>query len=373
MKILITGGHLTPALALMEYLQEKQPSTEIVFVGRPYSQESSVQKSQEETEVTQLGAMFVPLTAPRLERDQQKNIFSKVTPFVKSTLTAISILRKQRPDCYLSFGGYLATPVAIAAWICRIPIITHEQTHSLGLANKLIARIATRIALSHQSSETFLSPKLKKKSVVIGNLLRPSLWQEVTAPTWLPEKNSLPILFITGGNQGSQMINQTVGRALPQLTKNWLVIHQCGAATSELNYEQYLQTLANQLPATQKRRYFVKPWITAHQLAWIYQHTSLVISRAGANTIDEISAFNIPAIIIPLPFAYQQEQNSNAQALKLSKPTQTKVIQQKDCTAATLIKAVVELKPQTAATKRELHPPLQPLDEMLQLLTEVCH
>jgi UDP-N-acetylglucosamine--N-acetylmuramyl-(pentapeptide) pyrophosphoryl-undecaprenol N-acetylglucosamine transferase len=372
MKILITGGHLTPALAFIEYVRQHHQETEIYFVGREFSQKDNAQKSQEENEVSALGAKFISFSAPKLERNRSQNIFLKIPELISSLVRALKIFNQTKPNVILVFGGYLAVPIALAAWLLRVPIIAHEQTHSVGLANAWIARLSQYLLLSHEDSKRYIPAQIQAKSIVVGNLLRPSLWKEVDTPDWMPD-SKLPILFITGGNQGSQILNQVVGQVLPQLTKSWTVVHQCGAATKELDYEQYLQNIAQQMPASQHKRYVVKPWITASQMAWIYQHTGLVVSRAGANTVDELAAFNLPAILVPLPFAHHQEQDVNAQSLHQAKPDQIKVIPQRNFTATSLTKAVAELRPYaTQHLAQKPKPHLKPIVETYRILEEVC-
>ncbi len=313
MKTLISGGHLTPALALMDYILNQAPLTEIVFVGRAYNRETDLQPSQEIQEASLRQIKFIEMKAAKLGSKHPLKLLPQLFIFIGSLFKALSIVVNQRPDVFVSFGGYLALPLAVAAWLLRVPVITHEQTRAVGVSNQLIAHLAERIAISFPSSAPYFP---QHKTVLTGNLIRPQLLApNPPQPSWFSADQNLPLLYITGGSQGSEVINMTIKNILPQLTKDWQIIHQCGADSSQRSYLTELQQAKDQLPKSKKSRYVVKEWVTTEELSWIYQHTRLVVSRAGANTTYELIYFSIPAVLIPLPFAHHQEQDKNAHSL----------------------------------------------------------
>ncbi|MFZ5376910.1 MAG: UDP-N-acetylglucosamine--N-acetylmuramyl-(pentapeptide) pyrophosphoryl-undecaprenol N-acetylglucosamine transferase [Patescibacteria group bacterium] len=311
MKILITGGHITPALAVIDYVKKNHPDDEIVFLGRTYSQDSNRQLAIEKSEINKRGLKFIPYSALRVVNAGILLSWPKLAGFLSSLKRAKSVINQEKPDIFLSFGGYLAVPVALAAWLSRVPIVTHEQTKAAGMANRLISFFASKVAISFDSSRRFFN---SKKTVMTGNPMRAALFNDKNRPDGCVE-TSRPLLLVLGGNQGSKVINQTVAQSLPTLLDHWHVVHQCGKPTLTDNYQQQLQAAAADLDKEKQDNYVVKEWIEELELAWLYDHATAVLSRAGANTVMEIAAFGVPAILVPLPNSYNQEQLKNAQWL----------------------------------------------------------
>ncbi|PIR61854.1 MAG: hypothetical protein COU66_01580, partial [Candidatus Pacebacteria bacterium CG10_big_fil_rev_8_21_14_0_10_44_11] len=133
-------------------------------------------------------------------------------------------------------------------------------------------------------------------------------------PSFL-KASSKPLIYITGGRLGSEIINSTLAQVLPQLLKKYQIIHQCGPSTKKRNYTKELSRLVSQLPKSQMQNYYVRDWIEVADLAWIYRHAKCVVTRAGANTILELKQTATPCILIPLPFAFGNEQLKNAKNL----------------------------------------------------------
>lgn len=362
MKIVISGGHLTPALATIEWIQSHHPSDEIVMVGRKYSQRNKAQVSQEPKEAAALGIAFIEFetvrSLPQISWKHFSELLSFGPQFTWSIITALKILREIKPDVFLSFGGYLALPIAIAARILKIPVITHEQTTAVGTTTKLIAPWCHQILLTHQESKNYLPVKVQSKCQVIGNPLRPSLWRDQTQPDWLNLIKNKPLVYITGGNQGSEVINLTIAAALKELTTKYQLVHQCGSATQTHQYLELLTTKKNQLPKELQSSYQVREWISAADLAYLYQTAAAVVGRAGANTISELAAFNLPAILIPLPFAHYDEQTKNAEWLQLQLGSDhVKILSQSELTAGSLLAALSQIKMPTRSLKQPSLPP----------------
>ncbi len=336
MKILISGGHLTPALAFIDYALTNHPQDTCVFVGRTFSQSGNAQKSQEKAAVLARGVKFVAFHSGKLSSYAPHILLSESLSFLRSLWEAEQIIRKERPHLFLSFGGYLALPLACIAFLHRLPIITHEQTRTAGVANRFIAKIATIVALSYPESQQFFA---KEKTTVIGNPIRPQLLTKAPEPpAWLQGNIDLPILYITGGSQGSQFINTTILQVISQLTKEWVVIHQCGNPTKHMNYYNELMQKKKTLPPVQQRRYFISEWLTENEQAWIYQHAHAIVSRAGANTVHELMTIGKPAIFIPLPQSHDDEQLKNA--LAMEQTGSALIIQQKNMSAAVFLETL---------------------------------
>lgn len=350
-RILISGGHLTPALALIDYLQENKISDlEIIFAGRLYSQDVDKQEAQEKKEVEKRQIKFISFDAPR----PAANLVEKLTlgpRFLWSCFKAGAILIKHRPKVFMSFGGYLAIPLGVMAWLLGIPLITHEQTVSAGQANLFLAKFAKAIAVSHPESLKFFP---KGKTTVTGNPIRPDLMTaKPRRPEWSTDLNQQkPTLLITGGNQGSYILNTTVSQILPKIIQSWNVIHACGNPTNSINYTLELEKVKQTLHAGHRSNYIIKEWLTSGELAWIYNIADGAVARAGANTVQEIAFAQIPTIFVPLPFAKGNEQLLNARTLTDSGAAI--LLEQKNLSAETLIEKIQQLKKLQKSMRRKL-------------------
>ena len=292
MKLAITGGHLTPALEFIDYIKANQPKEQIIFLGRTHTQIN--QPAREQELVASRKIKFIEFNSPKLS-GSPISLLLKLPQLIINIFKARKILKDNQVTGFLGFGGYLSLPVAIAAKTLRLPIVIHEQTMSLGLANQLIAFFADRVALSFPADKP-----LAAKYQVTGNLLRSKLVTKSIRPKWIPQTN-LPILFITGGSQGSKFINELALELLPELTKDFSVIHQTGRQTDLLPLET--------------KNYFRREWLDESELAWILQHAKICLSRSGANTVQELHFFAIPSLLIPLPYSRRHEQLKNANLL----------------------------------------------------------
>jgi UDP-N-acetylglucosamine--N-acetylmuramyl-(pentapeptide) pyrophosphoryl-undecaprenol N-acetylglucosamine transferase len=225
----------------------------------------------------------------------------------------VRIFQRHKPDIILSFGGYIAFPVALVGKCFGAKIITHEQTKSAGLANTVIAWMADTIAVADSASLPYFP---KTKTVVTGNPLRASLLKEYKTPPAAVRSvwGKRPCLYITGGSQGSLILNQTVSQLLPKLTEKFLVVHQCGPSTNH-GYMQDLERRRSDLPAELQPFYIVQEWFDAKDVSFLLRQSYCVISRGGANTVEELTLSGTPAIFIPLVFAYHDEQAKNVQPL----------------------------------------------------------
>lgn len=350
MKVLISGGHLTPALAFIDYLQNTHPDIEILFVGREFTRESDKQPSREKQEIESRNIKFIPLATGKFSKSTLFSIFNQAGLFITSLFQSSNLLSRYQPDVFVSFGSYVAVPIALSCWVRHIPIITHEQTRTVGRSNKIIGRIAKRVAISFPESASFFP---SYKTVLTGNLIRKQLLQKnPPKPSWYTATSSLPLLYITGGSQGSEVINSTVSQALPRILRDWQVIHQCGAASLSRSYLNELEQRKHLLTKTQGSRFFIREWITEQELAWIYKHASACISRAGANTTQELVYSKLPAVLIPLPFSNYQEQQKNAEALAATGGAI--VITQKNLNPDALLAALDVLRTKNQACRRKL-------------------
>jgi UDP-N-acetylglucosamine--N-acetylmuramyl-(pentapeptide) pyrophosphoryl-undecaprenol N-acetylglucosamine transferase len=180
-----------------------------------------------------------------------------------------------------------------------------------GLANRLVARVADRVAISFEASAAAFPAA---KVVLTGNPVRPELADGVRARGFqrFGLDAGLPLVYVTGGAQGSHRINRVVGAALPSLLAACQIVHQCGR--NEYDDAGWLTGEAGRLPAPARARYRIEPFVT-DALADLYAAAALVVGRAGAGTVSELCAGGLPAILIPLPGARGDEQTANARVL----------------------------------------------------------
>lgn len=329
MKIVICGGHLTPALALIEEL-EKENGVEIIFFGRKTASEGSQNISAEYKLITERKIKFIEIITGRLQRKFTRYTIISLAKIPVGFFQSLYFLLSARPNLVVSFGGYLSIPAVFAAWLLGINSIIHEQAVIPGLANKINSNFAKRIFLSWESSSKYFHSK-KHKIAVIGNLVRSSLIKSKpkskTISTFL--NYSKKLLFITGGNQGSHFLNQLIVNSLEKLS-DYEVIHQVGT----MNHRRDLE-IAQKIKI---KNYLAIPYIESSDFGAIIRRSHLVISRSGANTVWELAVFAKPAILVPLPISASNEQMENARVLENA--NMAKIIIQDDCSSDKLISTI---------------------------------
>lgn len=339
MRILLSGAHLTPALAMIDFIQASHSEHELFFVGRLFSQEKLGQKAVEKEEVEKRKVKFIPFSASKFVNYSFLAKIGTFLSFPRTVAEARKILINENIELFLSFGSYLAVPFALAAKSLGIPVVTHEQTVVMGKANQFISTIADKVAVSYQETGRYCK---RKDLVVTGNPVRNRLFaKDLKRPEWLP-KEAKNILLIMGGNQGSFVINDLIKTNLEKLLTNYCVIHQCGRANKIKNSFKELNEFKKTLSKELKENYFIKEWIDGEDLFWIYQHAKFAISRSGANAVLELSLAPLPAILIPLAHTYQDEQLANA--LVMQKVNGALVLQQKHLNSITLLDSIAHLE-----------------------------
>jgi UDP-N-acetylglucosamine--N-acetylmuramyl-(pentapeptide) pyrophosphoryl-undecaprenol N-acetylglucosamine transferase len=336
-KIVICGGHFSPAIALIEFLKEYK-QYEVFYFGRKYSFEGDKSLSLEFREIRSLAIPFYIIITGRLQRSWTVNSLSSICKFPIGLFQSIYYLLQIKPKIVISFGGYVALPVCIASWILKIPVITHEQTRILGLSNRIISRISQILCLSWQDTKYIPS---NIKSIVTGNLIRQSLFDvnkinDITSFGC----SSNPLIYITGGSSGSQSINKVILEIIPKIIQKFRIIHQCGSADNFADYK-LLTKMRNSLGKEKRINYQIFPYIKQNQVGKILKESTLIISRSGANTLSEIMINRKPAILIPLPWAADDEQSRNAD--KLVRIGAAVVIKQAELTPDLLTQTIIRV------------------------------
>lgn len=301
MKILITGAHFTPAQAVIEELQ-KTPRVEIVYLGRKYTREGDKSLSVESQVLPKLGVKFIPVISGRLQRLFTIYTIPSLFKIPIGILQSFYLILREKPEVVLSFGGYVSVPVVFTAWLLSIPIITHEQTLVSGLANTINSWFADKVAVSFERSV------FKGKKVILTGLPIRRDIIGISRGVSLVHPRGGQIILVMGGNQGSHIINLALEGCLKELLKIAMVYHQTGDSKYR-DYER-LEELGKS-----GERYKVKKWI-GEEYAVTLQEADLVVSRAGINTLTELAYLSKPALVIPIPYLYKNEQMVNAKFFK---------------------------------------------------------
>jgi len=308
-KILICGGHPTPALAVAEELQ-KNPDVTVLFVGRKYAIESERTLSYEYKMCAEKRIPFRQLNAGRATRLLTKSSFLSMLRVPFGFIHALIIVLQEKPSVVMSFGGYIALPLTFWAWVAQIPVYTHEQTISSGIANKYIGFFSRKIFTAFEQSMSQFPPH---KTQWVGNPVRRIVFEHNKLS--FPYDANTPMLYITGGSLGSHSINEHVFGLTPRLVEQFTVVHQVGEIKEYGDFEKanmLKQKLAREFP----HRYIPVSHISEHDLGMVYRLTEFVVGRAGANTFFELIALKKPALFIPLPWSANGEQRAHADLFK---------------------------------------------------------
>ena len=304
-KIVICGGHLTPALSLVDELK-KYKDVEVLFFGRKHATEGSKNLSAEFRTISDLNIKFYELTAGRFQRKFTKYTIPALFKVPIGFIQSLFYLITTRPNIIVSFGGYLSLPIVFSGWLIGITSITHEQSTKAGLASKINALFVKRIFLTWPQTQKYFP---RGKTEVIGNLTRKTIFNKRAKNPNIRNflTKSQKLILIIGGNQGSHFLNQKIFELLPKLSK-YNIFHQVGTA----NFDGDLDKAGK----IKQSNYFFADYIYPQDIGAVLNRADLVISRSGANTVWDLALLAKVAILIPLPFAAALEQEENAKILE---------------------------------------------------------
>jgi UDP-N-acetylglucosamine--N-acetylmuramyl-(pentapeptide) pyrophosphoryl-undecaprenol N-acetylglucosamine transferase len=305
-RIVITGGHAgSTAYATIEQLRQSYNyAWAIYFIGSKSAIEGRKVQTLENTIFPKIGVKNYPITTGRIQRKFTIWTIPSLLKIPIGFINAYIILARIKPDITLSFGGFAAFPVVVSSYLLKIPVVVHEQTTCVGRANKYSAFFAKKIALSRKESLSYFP---SAKCVVTGNPIS----KEISSLSPKKDIGVPPVVFVTGGSRGSSILNRTVAESLREILGKYNLIHQTGF----LDYG-WVSKERDKLPMKQKNNYkiysVIEPWKWPNYIS----SSDLVISRAGANIVSELIAVKKLAILIPIPFSYENEQMKNAQYAK---------------------------------------------------------
>ena len=327
-----TGGHLFPGLALAEEVKTRHPRNDVLFVGSA--------RGLEVTAVPKAGFPLELIEIGPLKRQGLVGFLRGVFKLPIALWQSVGILRRFDPDVVVGVGGYASGPIVIAAWLLRIPSAVQEQNALPGFTNRVLGRFVDACFISFDEARAGFPAR---KVHLLGNPIRRAFLDN-----YLHEKppGERLQLFITGGSQGAHGLNVRVADAIerlaPELGKGLGVLHQTGVK-DEAEVGARYQALAG-TGAELKATAFID------DMAKAYAEADLLVCRAGATTIAELTVCKKPAILVPFPFAADDHQTVNAQSLVLAGAA--RLIQEKELDGEKLAAQVRELAADRELLKR---------------------
>ncbi|VEG12891.1 undecaprenyldiphospho-muramoylpentapeptide beta-N-acetylglucosaminyltransferase [Moraxella cuniculi] len=290
-----TGGHVFPALAVADELARR--GANIHWLGTPTGMENDL--------VAKHGYQMHTIAMQGLRGKGLARMVKLPFMLFKSVLAVRHILQSQNIDVVVGFGGYVTAPGGLAAKLCKLPLVIHEQNAIAGMSNKNLARHADVILQAFAGAFAQDSQKL----LTVGNPVRRAISNIADPSVRYAEDNSPLKLLVVGGSLGAMAINQAVVEMLQSINRPLSVQHQCGKD----NHEQMLVAYSQAGIDTTKHIIELKPFID--DMAAAYAWADIIVCRAGALTVSEISNAGVAAIFVPLPHAVDDHQTANAKVL----------------------------------------------------------
>ena len=319
-RIILTGGgtagHVTPNIALIPKLREL--GFDIHYIGSYNGIEKDL--------IEPFGIPYHGISSGKLRRYFSLQNFTDPFRVIKGFGEARKLIKNLKPDVIFSKGGFVSVPVVLAGKKCKVPVIIHESDMTPGLANKICMRTAKKICCNFPETVKLLPAD---KAVLTGTPIRRELLNGSRdagfAFTGLSDDK--PILLMMGGSTGSRAVNAGLRSALPQLLKEFHVIHLCGKGN---------------LDSTLAQPGYIQYEYISDELKDLFAISDIVLSRAGANAICELLALKKPNILVPLPAAVSRgDQILNANSFK--KQGFSYVLEEEKLNADTLMAAVHEV------------------------------
>lgn len=293
-----TGGHITPALSIGEALKSRNPQTELLFIGSDRGMEREI--------IGQAGFRVEEFSLQGLPTRPSFAAVKQAVQMLAAYRSIRKLISEWKPDVVVGTGGYVTVPGALAARAARVPLVLQEQNSIPGKANRLLSRFASEVHIHFTESRRWFKDRGKLR--LSGNPVRIRVPEGRGLKTLQkyrlqPDRRTVLIL---GGSQGAHSLNQAFIDMLPHFRNDRDV--QFVIQTGKQDYALVLNSVRDSAV-----RVVVKSFL--HQIEEIYGITNLVVARAGAMTVSEISACGLPSILVPYPYAADDHQTANARAL----------------------------------------------------------
>lgn len=293
-----TGGHIYPALAVIEEVKKAEPDSEIMYVGTHKGLESKIVPKQ--------GIPFETIKIQGFKRSMSIENFKTIGLFISSVFKARKMIKKFKPDVVLGTGGYVSGAVLFAASQMGIPTLIHEQNSVVGVTNKFLSRFVTKIGISFDDAKKDFP---EKKVIKTGNPRATQVTQIKSIASWkefgLSDNKQTVLIF--GGSRGAEKINQTVVESIQALGAQ---DYQTLIVTGNVHFQKIMEQIN---PDDLKENVVIKPYID--NMPEILGKLSAIVGRAGATSLAEITALGIPSILIPSPYVTNDHQTKNAMSL----------------------------------------------------------
>lgn len=292
-----TGGHIYPALALLEEVKKQEPDSEVLYVGSKRGMEMNIVPSAK--------VPFESISTRYFEKSLISWYSVKtVGLFIKSLFEARKIIKKFKPDVIVGTGGYASGAVLFVAVLMKIPTAIHEQNMMAGFTNKFLGRFVNKIAISFENSGKEFP---KDKVELVGNPRATQIVNQNQSDVNLEQfklKNDKPTVLIFSGSLGAPKINNTVVDMMHSFSqRNYQIIF----VTGKSSYQEIDEKIDHKIDNVA-----ILPYLN---IASVLSKMSVVVCRAGATSISELTALGIPSILIPSPFAAHDHQTQNAMSL----------------------------------------------------------
>lgn len=316
-----SGGHVMPALTMIKKLQEAREFN-VEYIGGINGIERELVKEYK--------LRYYPIHTGKLRRYISKENIKDILNIFKGFMESFQILKTFPANTLVfSTGGFVGVPVVLAAWLQRKKIYIHEQTSRVGLANKIASFFATKVFVSFEESLKFFP---EKKTFFSGYPLREECYRSSINPVSIDgislNEVSRPILFVTGGGNGSALLNKAIKNNLEDLLQEFFIVHQTG----KHDFEEY---------RTLKSEFYHPMAFVGKEMIDLYKLSSVVVARSGAGTVCELMALGKKAIFIPLKIAQKNEQFHNA--MEANQKLGSIVIQEDNLSKESLLAAIKQL------------------------------
>ncbi|WP_323051932.1 undecaprenyldiphospho-muramoylpentapeptide beta-N-acetylglucosaminyltransferase [Pediococcus acidilactici] len=292
-----TGGHIYPALALIKQVREVEPDSAVLYVGTHKGLENKI--------VPNAGIDFKTIKIQGFKRSLSLENFKTVGLFLSSVVKARKMIKEFKPDVVLGTGGYVSGAVVFAASMMGIPTVIHEQNSVVGVTNKFLSKFVKKIAISFEAA----ADQFPKEKVVLTGNPRATEVVKIT-PQSLNQfglKDDVPTVLIFGGSRGAEKINEVTMQSLNELVKrNYQTIFVTGRV--------HFDNLTKDVDLTPyKGKVAVLPYIA--DMPAMLPRMAVVVGRAGATSLAELTSLGIPSILIPSPYVTNDHQTKNARSL----------------------------------------------------------
>lgn len=309
MKVIIagggTGGHIYPGIAIARHILQKHNDAEIFFIGTRKGLESRI--------IPKEGFRLLNITISGFKRQLSFELLKSMGEVFVGTYQAMTLIKKIRPDVVIGTGGYVCGPVVISASMFSIPTLIHEQNVIPGLTNRILSRFVDGVAVSFKESVKYFPGK--KKVEITGNPLRPEILNARRAQGikafGLDEGRKTVLVF--GGSRGARVLNRAVLEFI--INARGEIPFQMILVTGASEYDEVVSRLANcGIDPESKGNIIIRPYLYNMQDAMAA--ADLVVSRAGAMTISEITVLGKPSVLVPLKIAANDHQLFNAKVME---------------------------------------------------------